>query len=172
MTDILVYADGVLEIDGVRCRCALGPSGVVTDKHEGDGATPAGVFHLRRVHYRPDRGAKPTTGLPMRAIESHDGWCDDPADAAYNTLVTRPIDASHETMWRDDALYDLVVEIGYNDDPPVPGQGSAIFMHIAREGYAPTEGCVALARADLERVLAAIDDTSVIRIVQDNASPA
>lgn len=169
MTDIHVYADGVVEIAGARFRCALGPAGVVTDKREGDGATPAGSYPLRRVHYRADRGGKPETGLSDRMISKTDGWCDDPAHPDYNTLIRLPFDAGHETLCRDDGLYDLVVEVGYNDDPPVPGRGSAIFMHIAREGYSPTEGCVALSRADLETVLAHLGPDSAMHI---HAEPA
>jgi len=170
MSDIDVYADGVLIVAGRQFRCALGPAGVVEEKREGDSATPAGQFPLRRVHYRADRGEKPETGLPVRAISQSDGWCDDPDHADYNTLVRLPIEASHEVMARDDALYDLVVEVGYNDDPPVPGRGSAIFMHIARPEYSPTEGCVALARSDLEAVLRELGPRSSIKI-HDHAAP-
>ena len=169
MTDIHVYADGFLDVADHRFRCALGPAGVVTGKCEGDGATPSGSYPFRRVHYRADRGVVPTTGLPVRVIEADDGWCDDPDHADYNTLVTLPLDAGHEVLRRDDALYDVVVEIGYNDDPPVPGRGSAIFMHIARAGYSPTEGCVALARPDLEVVLAHLEPGSTIHIHPQNA---
>lgn len=169
MMDFDVYADGVLVIDGERFRCALCPAGIVASKREGDGAAPAGSFALRRVHYRADRGPAPSTALPVRPIAEDDGWCDDPAHEDYNTLVTLPVQASHEVMRREDGLYDLVVEVGYNDDPPVPGRGSAIFMHIARPDYSPTEGCVALARGDLERVLAKLGPASIVHIHQVNA---
>ena len=164
MPDLHVFSNGILIAGGKRYRCALGSGGIVNSKAEGDGATPAGSFPMRRVHYRADRRAAPATGLPMREITATDGWCDDPAHDDYNTLVSLPFDASHEVMARDDALYDVVVEIGYNDDPPVAGAGSAIFMHIAREGYEPTEGCVALAPADLDAVLKALDPASRIHI--------
>ena len=138
-----------------RYRCALGKSGIVADKREGDGGTPVGRFPLRQVFYRPDRLAvPPVTALPVRAIAPTDGWCDAPDDPAYNRPVTLPYPASAETMWREDAVYDVVVVLGHNDDPPVPGRGSCIFLHVARPGYAPTEGCVALALPDLLAVLA------------------
>lgn len=155
--DIAVRRQGqqwVLALDGAVLRCAIGPGGVRTDKREGDGATPAGCWPLRSVLYRPDRGPAPETALPVQPIAPDDGWCDDPADPAYNRPVTLPYAASHERLWRDDAVYDIVVILGHNDDPPVPGRGSAVFLHIARPDYAPTEGCVALARDDLLRVLA------------------
>ncbi|KZD12845.1 L,D-transpeptidase family protein [Oceanibaculum pacificum] len=144
---------GHLSLAGRFYLCALGKSGLVRTKQEGDGGTPIGVWPLRRLFYRADRLALPETGLPLHPIDPSHGWCDAPDDAAYNQLVTLPYPASHERMWREDGLYDLVVELGYNDDPVVPGGGSAIFLHAARPGYLPTEGCVALAQADLLAVL-------------------
>ena len=158
--DIRVGADGTLEWRGRRLRCALGRGGVTDDKREGDGATPTGCFALRRVYYRPDRGPLPATALPVSATDPTDAWCDDPADAAYNTLVRGADAASAETLWRDDALYDVVVVLAHNDDPVVPGAGSAIFLHIARPDYGPTEGCVAVAREELLEILAACDETT------------
>jgi L,D-peptidoglycan transpeptidase YkuD (ErfK/YbiS/YcfS/YnhG family) len=136
----------------------LGKGGVSDDKREGDGATPEGCYPLRRVYYRPDHLTTPVCSLPKQAIEAADGWCDDPADVAYNRAVRLPYPASHEVLWRDDRLYDLLVVIGHNDAPPQPGKGSAIFMHVARPGYLPTEGCVALALADLQALLAMVQE--------------
>lgn len=156
MTLFTARADGRFVFpDGSEVRCALGRGGVVAaaDKREGDGATPLAVMPLRRVFWRPDRGAAPQTRLPSQAIGEADGWCDDPGDPAYNRPVRLPYPASAERMWREDGVYDLVVELGWNDDPSLPGRGSAIFLHLARDGFAATEGCVALARADLEAVL-------------------
>ncbi|MBS0360322.1 MAG: L,D-transpeptidase family protein [Proteobacteria bacterium] len=147
---------GWLDIAGRRVRCALGKGGVISaaDKREGDGASPLGTWPIRELLYRPDRGAAPASALPTTAIAPDDGWCDAPDDAAYNRPVKTPYAASHETLWRDDGLYDLVVVLGYNDDPPISGKGSAIFLHLARDGYLPTEGCVAIARPDMEALLA------------------
>lgn len=154
--DLIVDPAAAMLIGGFRrYRCALGRGGIVVDKREGDGGTPVGRFPLRQVFYRPDRlAAPPVTALPVRAIAPTDGWCDAPEDPAYNRPVTLPYPASAETMWREDTLYDVVVVLGHNDDPPVPGRGSCIFLHVARPGYAPTEGCVALALPDLLAVLA------------------
>lgn len=155
--ELLVGADGWASLNGRKLRCALGRAGISAQKREGDGATPAGSFVLRRLLYRADRIARPATGLTTQAIAEQDGWCDDPADPAYNRPVRLPYKARAETLWRDDALYDLVVPLGYNDDPVVPGKGSAIFLHVAAPRYAPTEGCVALSRADLLEVLKTVD---------------
>lgn len=163
--EVMVSAEGWIDWGAGRRACALGKGGVRPDKREGDGATPTGRFPLRRVLYRPDRGPPPLTALPCAAIAPEDGWCDDPADPAYNRPVRLPYPARHERMWRDDALYDLVIVIGHNDDPPVAGLGSAVFVHLARPDWAPTEGCVALSPADLLELLAAAapGDALVVR---------
>ena len=146
-----VHADGVFFGAKQEWRCALGRGGVAARgaKREGDGATPAGLWPLRRLLYRPDRLSAPKTRLPVSALNPTDGWCDAPGDAAYNQPVTLPHPASAEHLWREDGVYDLIVILGYNDAPVVAGRGSAIFLHIARPDYSPTEGCVALAEADL-----------------------
>ncbi|MGE5500786.1 MAG: L,D-transpeptidase family protein [Ignavibacteriales bacterium] len=152
----IAFSDGTFDLNGRRVRCALGPAGVsaAADKREGDGATPLGVWPMRRVLYRPDRGPAPQTALPVAPIDPKDGWCDDPRDPNYNRPVALPYPASCETMWREDELYDVVVILAHNDDPPFPGMGSAIFLHCAKPGYPPTQGCVALAKADLLELLA------------------
>jgi len=154
--DILVNAAGELQWASRTCRCALGHGGVRIDKREGDGATPVGRFPLRRVLYRPDRLSAPTTLLPVAALSPDDGWCDDPADPQYNRPVRLPYAARHEELWRTDALYDVIVVIGHNDAPVVPGKGSAIFLHLATADYRPTRGCVALALPDLVEILAEV----------------
>jgi L,D-peptidoglycan transpeptidase YkuD (ErfK/YbiS/YcfS/YnhG family) len=140
-------------------RAALGRGGVTTAKREGDHMTPAGSFPMRELLYRPDRLAPPLTRLPARALTPGDGWCDAADDPRYNRLIQLPYTASYETLWRTDAIYDLIVPLGFNDDPVVPGLGSAIFLHVARADWSGTEGCVALARADLLMVLAEADPT-------------
>lgn len=154
--EAVVTADGQMLFQGQRLRCALGRAGVIAAnrKHEGDGATPAALLPLRRLFFRADRGPIPRTALQRVPLAPDDGWCDDPGHAEYNRLVRLPFDASHERMWRDDGLYDIVAELGWNDAPVVPGRGSAIFLHLARPDYGPTEGCVALSRPDLLAVLA------------------
>ena len=152
--DLIVTASGRARWRDLSFRCALGRGGLTRDKREGDGATPIGAWPMRRLLYRADRIDPPATRLPFLEIGPQEGWCDDPSDPAYNRPVRLPYPGRHERLWREDALYDLVVVLGHNDDPVVPGGGSAIFLHVARPDYGPTEGCVALARADLTCVLA------------------
>ena len=152
---IVAQFDGVWTLTAPtgQWRCAIGRGGVRGDKREGDGATPIGCWALRHLLYRPDRETRPRTALPCSPLEPNAGWCDDPEAAHYNQLVSLPYPARHEQLWREDALYDLIVVLGYNDSPPIPGAGSAIFLHVARENYEATEGCVALAKPDLRLLL-------------------
>src|SRR5216117_2578362 len=130
MMDLVVTAHagetcGTAHLGEDAFPCALGRSGLIADKREGDGGTPIGRFAFRRVLYRADRVPRIETRLPALHIDPADGWCDDPADAAYNQPVRLPYPARHERMWLDSHLYDLVVVIGHNDDPIVMGAGSA-----------------------------------------------
>ena len=157
--DIVVIkaADGqhYLSWNGTRVRCAVGRAGIRLDKREGDGGTPVGAFTLRRVLYRADRLEAPRTGLPLSVINRDDGWCDDAAHPDYNRPVKLPFAASHEEMWLESHVYDIVVVLGHNDDPPVPGLGSAVFLHLTGPEYGGTAGCVALQLADMLPLLAA-----------------
>ncbi len=162
---IEVYPDGRLEFDGKTYKCVLGKGGVGIDKKEGDGKTPVGTFPLRLVYFRPDKVEGLQTGLPTKAFNQNIGWSDDVTKPDYNKEVNLSYEGSHERLWRpDDDLYDLIVVIGYNDDPPVVGKGSAIFMHVARPAFTPTAGCVALSKPDLLEVLSGCDADTKISI--------
>jgi L,D-peptidoglycan transpeptidase YkuD (ErfK/YbiS/YcfS/YnhG family) len=139
--------------NGNKYQCSLGRSGISQDKKEGDGATPVGDFPLREVFYRPDRLAKLETSIPAIAMQEDTAWCDDSASPYYNQQVKLPFTLSHENLWREDHVYDVVVVVGYNDQPVIKEKGSAIFMHIAREGYTPTAGCIAFSEKDLLKIL-------------------
>jgi L,D-peptidoglycan transpeptidase YkuD (ErfK/YbiS/YcfS/YnhG family) len=135
--------------------CAIGRSGVAHRKREGDGATPAGRLRLTGFYYRVDRLARPPTALPVRALRKTDGWCEAPRHGSYNRPIRLPSAAGHETMWRDDDLYDIVGVLDWNFSPRISYRGSAIFLHLCRPGFAPTAGCIALRLAGLRRLLAA-----------------
>jgi L,D-peptidoglycan transpeptidase YkuD (ErfK/YbiS/YcfS/YnhG family) len=145
---------GLLGVSGQIFRVALGRGGVRAEKQEGDGATPVGVLALRRVLYRADVGPPPDCAVAIEPLAPDDGWCDDASHADYNRMVRLPHDGRCEALWRSDRVYDVVGVLGWNDAPVVRGRGSAIFLHVARADFAPTEGCLALALGDLRRVLA------------------
>jgi L,D-peptidoglycan transpeptidase YkuD (ErfK/YbiS/YcfS/YnhG family) len=158
-------AQGEISWAGKTYRCALGRSGIAANKAEGDGVTPCGRFGFRQVFYRPDRRDPPATALPLQELRPEMGWSDDPADGEnYNRLIIRPYTGSHERLWRDDHVYDLIVPLGYNDDPVLAGKGSAIFLHLTRPGFPPTAGCVALEQAVMLALLRDLTAASYLQI--------
>jgi L,D-peptidoglycan transpeptidase YkuD (ErfK/YbiS/YcfS/YnhG family) len=152
---------------GLDVACALGRAGVIAAerKREGDGGSPAGIWPLRRVLYRPDRLSAPRTALPVAALAPDDGWCDAPGDRLYNRPVKRPYPAGAERLWREDEIYDVFVELGYNDAPAVAGAGSCIFWHLARAEFSPTQGCVAVAPETMRAALAVARPGDALEIV-------
>lgn len=149
-------ADGVLKFQERAMRCAFGLGGLIEagSKREGDQCSPIGSWPLRGIFFRPDRLDAPKTALPITALTPQMGWCDAPDDARYNCPVSLPHPASAERLWREDHVYDILVILGHNDAPVLPGMGSAIFWHLAWPDYRPTEGCVAIALVDMLDALA------------------
>jgi len=149
---------------GNRCRgwltagnrvipVALGRGGILANKREGDGGTPRGTFRPVRLWWRADRCPRPRTFLPVRAIGAEDAWCEDPADRHYNQPVRLGLDRRGDRLQRDDHLYDFIIEIDHNTAPRIAGRGSAVFLHLARENFSPTAGCVAMTRSAMLRLL-------------------
>jgi L,D-peptidoglycan transpeptidase YkuD (ErfK/YbiS/YcfS/YnhG family) len=132
---------------------ALGRGGVKANKREGDGATPRGRFRLKRLWWRAGRHPRPATLLPVTRIKPDDGWCENPADRHYNRRITVPPDSAADRLLRLDNLYDFIIELDHNTRPRIAGRGSAVFIHVARPGFAPTAGCVALTLPSLRRLL-------------------
>lgn len=159
---VTVLPVGRLLYKGSGYRCSLGRSGVSRDKREGDGATPAGCFPIREILYRADRVRLPECAFLARPISPEYGWSEDPEDPAYNKLVKFPHGRTVDRLWRDDHIYDVIVVLGYNDSPAVPGIGSAIFMHVCRPSYSATQGCIAMSLDDLMQVIETMkEDTKV-----------
>jgi L,D-peptidoglycan transpeptidase YkuD (ErfK/YbiS/YcfS/YnhG family) len=156
-------AQGLLVAGALQLRVALGRSGIRADKREGDGATPRGRFRPLRVWWRADRGPRPQTRLPVRRIGRSDGWCEDPGDNRYNLPVRLSEGSALDRLWREDDLYDVIVEIDHNTRPRVARRGSAVFIHVARPGFQPTAGCIALRQAGLRRLLTRLRrDTRIV----------
>lgn len=147
-------ARGRLIVGSQVIPCALGRSGIVRRKREGDGATPAGTFAALAARQRADRMPLTRTLLPRRTARPIDGWCDDPGTPRYNSPVALPFRGSHEALWRDDGVYDLLVVLDFNLPHPAKNRGSAIFLHVADPAWRPTAGCVAIRKGDLRRLLA------------------
>lgn len=167
MTALVVdTAARTLTAFGRNIPCSIGRNGAIpaAEKREGDGMTPLGLWPIRAVLLRPDRVALPSgIRLPWRWLRPDDGWSDDPSDPAYNRPVRHPHRFSAEQLWREDGLYDVILVLGHNDAPPVPGLGSAIFVHCWNEGQ-PTEGCVAVAKGELLMFLPSLAASDAIEI--------
>lgn len=161
----LDHRRGLVVAGALKIPCALGRAATTHAKREGDGASPVGRFRILGAFYRADRLTRPRTLLKLRAIRRDDGWCDAPAHRAYNRLVRLPFAASHETLWREDALYDVVVDLAWNRGPVRKGRGSAIFLHLRRADFTPTEGCVAVGRDRIGQLLARMGPRTWIKIV-------
>jgi L,D-peptidoglycan transpeptidase YkuD (ErfK/YbiS/YcfS/YnhG family) len=144
---------GWLKAGGATIPVALGRGGILPNKREGDGGTPKGTFRPRRLWWRADRHGRPRTFLPVRAIGRDDAWCEDPKDRHYNQPIRLKPGQSGDRLRRTDHLYDFIVEIDHNTAPRVAGRGSAVFLHLARENFGPTAGCVSMTRSAMLRLL-------------------
>jgi L,D-peptidoglycan transpeptidase YkuD (ErfK/YbiS/YcfS/YnhG family) len=168
---IVDTAKHILYIPQGKWPCAIGKHGAIAaaDKREGDGKTPLGSYKLLKIFARPDRVAPFITALPFEWLTPDHGWCDDTNHPLYNKQVMLPFAASHESLWRDDGLYDLIVTLSHNDDPPVPHMGSAIFLHCCKYddsgAMKPTLGCVAVTKTELLLLLPQLNGHSGIEIV-------
>ncbi len=156
---------GVLRAGPLALPVALGRGGIKANKREGDGATPRGTFRLKRLWWRDGRHPRPATLLPVMRIRPDDGWCEDPSDRHYNRRIKVPPASNADRLARSDNLYDFIVELDHNTRPRIAGRGSAVFIHVARPGFAPTAGCVALDIAALRLLLARLGPRT--RIVVD-----
>jgi L,D-peptidoglycan transpeptidase YkuD (ErfK/YbiS/YcfS/YnhG family) len=136
-----------------QIRVAIGRAGIRVNKREGDGATPRGVFRLVRLWWRRDRWPRPGSALPTLAIAADDAWCEDPKDRRYNRPIKIRPGSAGDPLRRADALYDFIIEIDHNTRPSIPGRGSAVFVHVARDNFAPTAGCVTLEAKALLQLL-------------------
>jgi L,D-peptidoglycan transpeptidase YkuD (ErfK/YbiS/YcfS/YnhG family) len=147
------FRRGWLIADDMTIPVALGRSGVLANKREGDGGTPMGTFHPIRLWWRADRHMRPKTFLPVRAIGGADAWCEEPEDRHYNRPVRLEHDRTGDRLKRDDHLYDFIIEIDHNTNPRISRRGSAVFLHLARDNFGPTAGCVSMTKSAMLHVL-------------------
>jgi L,D-peptidoglycan transpeptidase YkuD (ErfK/YbiS/YcfS/YnhG family) len=157
-------ARGWLIAEGQATPIALGRGGIRANKRDGDGGTPRGIFRPVRLWWRTDRHPRPRTSLPVRPITPTDAWCEDPADRNYNQPIRLMHTANGDRLTRDDHLYDFIIEIDHNTRPRIAGRGSAVFLHLARDNFGPTAGCVAMTRSAMLRLLRRIGPRTRIEI--------
>jgi L,D-peptidoglycan transpeptidase YkuD (ErfK/YbiS/YcfS/YnhG family) len=161
---IIVKKSGYLKYKNFKYRCALGKAGVNKKIKEGDGITPKGIFKITKIYYRVDKIKSVKTNVKKIKITKNMGWCDDPNSRFYNRQVKLPSKFSHEKLYRNDDLYDLIAVLNYNTNPIIKNKGSALFLHIAKNSYKKTEGCIALKKEHLINILMKIKKNTKIKI--------
>ena len=161
---IIVKKSGYLKYKNFKYRCALGKAGVNKKIKEGDGITPKGVFKITKIYYRADKIKVIKTNIKKIKITKKMGWCDDPVSRFYNQQIKLPSKFSHEKLYRNDDLYDLIAVLNYNTNPIIRNKGSAIFMHVAKSSYKKTEGCITLKKDDLIKIVMQIKKNTKISV--------
>ena len=160
---VIINKYGYLKYKDLKFKCALGKSGVGKKKIEGDNITPKGIYKIIKIYYRKDRITKINSAFKLIEIKKNMGWCDDPESKKYNQLINLPSKYRHEKLFRNDRIYDLILVLDYNMNPVIKNKGSAIFIHIAKNNYCKTKGCIALKKKDLIEIVSKIKrDTKVI----------
>ena len=162
---IIVKNKETLLIDEFKFKCSVGKKGFSKNKKEGDLKTPAGIFELGKIYYRPDRIEKPLSKLQTTTIKKNMGWCDDPKSKYYNKLITikKKLKINYEKLYRRDHKYDFFILIKYNYKKPLKGKGSAIFLHLTKN-YLPTKGCIAITKKDFIILIKLINKKTKIKI--------
>ena len=161
---IIVKKSGYLKYKNLKFRCALGKGGVKKKTIEGDNITPKGIFKIIKIYYRPDKIKKIKTLIKKIKIRKNMGWCDDPKSPFYNQQIKLPTKYGYEKLYRSDNLYDLVLILNYNINPIIKNKGSAIFLHIAKNSYQKTKGCMALKKEHLIKIISKIKKYTKIKI--------
>ena len=161
---IIINKSGYLKYKDFKFKCALGKAGVGKKKIEGDNITPKGTFEIVKIYYRSDRIKKIYSKIKLFKINKKMGWCNDPTSKKYNQLIKLPSKYTHEKLYRQDNVYDLVVVLNYNRTPIIKNKGSAIFIHVAKKNYKKTEGCVALKKKHLVKLIKNIKSKTKIII--------
>jgi L,D-peptidoglycan transpeptidase YkuD (ErfK/YbiS/YcfS/YnhG family) len=161
---IIINKSGYLKYKNFKFRCSLGKAGIKKKKKEGDQVTPKGIFEVIKIYYRKDKIKKIISSIKKIQIKKNMGWCDDPKSDLYNQQIKLPSKFSYEKLYRKDGLYDIILVLNYNTSPIVKKKGSAIFIHIAKRKFKPTEGCIGLKKNDLIKLLKKIKKNTKIKI--------
>ena len=161
---IIINKFGLIKYKNFKFRCALGKAGMGEKKQEGDNVTPTGTFKIVKIYYRSDRIKKISSKFRAIEITKNMGWCDDPNSKNYNQLINLPSKYGHEKLFKKNNIYDIIVVLNYNMKPVVKNKGSAIFIHVAKKNYQPTQGCIALKKNDLLKILSKINKNIKIKV--------
>lgn len=161
---IIINKFGYLKYKDLKFKCALGKAGIGEKNKEGDNITPKGTYKIVKIYYRADKIKKISVKLKLIKINKKIGWCDDPKSKFYNQEIKLPSKYSHEKLYRKDCIYDIIIVLNYNTNPTIKNKGSAIFIHIAKNKYTKTQGCIALRKTHLLFILEKINKNTKIKI--------
>jgi L,D-peptidoglycan transpeptidase YkuD (ErfK/YbiS/YcfS/YnhG family) len=161
---IIVKKSGYLKYKNLKFRCALGRAGIKKKEKEGDNITPQGIFKIIKIYYRSDKINKIKTFIRTVKIKKNMGWCDDSKSEYYNQQINLPNNFSYERLYRNDNLYDLILVLNYNTNPTIKKKGSAIFIHVSKNSYKKTKGCIALQKKHLLKLIPLIKKNTKIKI--------
>tara|TARA_B100001029_G_C15060569_1_gene458102 strand:+ start:1725 stop:2216 length:492 start_codon:yes stop_codon:yes gene_type:complete len=153
-----------LFIDHYKIKCSIGKRGIKIKKKEGDKITPKGNFKIKHIFYRKDRVPTLITKINKTPINKNMGWCDDPKSKYYNKLVKFPFKYSAENLFRKDNIYDIILVLNFNTNPVLIGKGSAIFIHIAKKNYNKTEGCIAVSKQNMKKIIKKVNKKTLVKI--------
>ena len=154
-----------LTYENYKVKCSIGKRGIGNKRKEGDLITPSGIFKIKYILYRKDRIQTIKSKIKSFVIKKHMGWCDDPKSKDYNKLVKLPFKYNHEKLYKKENTYDILLVLNFNTDPIRKNKGSAIFIHVAKKNYKKTEGCVALKKAHLLKIIKGLKKNSKVKIV-------
>jgi len=148
-----------------KLKCALGKRGIGCKKKEGDLITPVGKYKIKYILYRKDRIKKIYSKIRTIVIKKNMAWCNDPESKDYNKLIKLPSDFSFEKLYKKENIYDIVLVLDYNMSPIIKNKGSAIFIHVAKKNYKKTEGCMALRKIHLLKIIKLLESNTKVKIV-------
>ena len=163
-----------LKVGNKSFICQIGEGGFnnPAKKVEGDKSTPIGKWYLQSLYYRSDRVLRPKPKkkniLKINQITKYCGWCNDIRSNYYNRYIKinnfRLLKTKYERLWREDNVYDIIIEISHNIKPIIKNKGSAIFIHCSFEDFRTTVGCVALKKRDLMYLIKNLNSKAYIKI--------
>jgi L,D-peptidoglycan transpeptidase YkuD (ErfK/YbiS/YcfS/YnhG family) len=162
---IIINNSNYLKYKNLKFRCGIGKAGIGIKKTEGDNITPRGTYKIVKIYYRKDRIKNIVSKFTLFEIKKNMGWCDDPKSKNYNKLISLPCNFSHEKLYRKDNLYDLILVLNYNFKPIVKNKGSAIFIHIQKNNFKKTKGCISLKKKDLLKITSLINKNTKVKII-------
>ena len=154
-----------LTFNNYKAKCAVGKRGISIKKKEGDFITPKGTFKIREIFYRKDRVQNLITKIKKTVIRKNMGWCDDPKSKKYNKLIYFPFKYRAEKLYRSENIYDIILVLNFNMNPVKKNKGSAIFIHVAKKNLQPTQGCIALNKSELIKLVKSIKKNTAVKII-------